>query len=321
MNEFALIELIRATLDAPIGAEGGIGDDATILEVPGGEQLVTSTDTLVEGVHFDKGAAPQDIGYKALAVNLSDLAAMGATPRWFLLALTHPELDSTWVQAFASGLAEAARTGPIKLSGGDTTRGPLSITITVMGTVLRGEALLRSGACAGEIIGISGNTGLAGWALKERSQGRDPGTSASNSLDRPLARVELGRELVGLASSCIDISDGLVADLGHIAAASDVGMQIILRDLPVAPELVAVDEAERWNLQLGAGDDYELCFTASPENWNLIKEKAKAIDVPVSRIGNVVEGQGCTCLLQDGQIFEPSRAGYNHGAVDGAQDR
>lgn len=314
MDEFALIELIKTTLDAREGAMGGIGDDATILDIPEGEQLVVSTDTMVEGVHFDTSALPEDIGYKALAVNLSDLAAMGARPGWFLLALTHPALDAEWVKSFASGLDEAARPVSIALAGGDTTRGPLSITITACGLVSPGEALLRSGARVGDAIGISGATGLAGLALLELEQGHDPAPSALAALNRPAARVELGRSLVGVASSCIDVSDGLLADLAHIARASAVGMKLKLADLPCPAELAGLRETDRWNLQLGGGDDYELCFTAPQGQWDVIEEKANAIGVPVSRIGEVVEGEGCVCLMPDGQAFEPARAGYNHGA-------
>jgi len=314
MDEFALIELITTRLDARPGAMGGVGDDAAILEIPEGRQLVVSTDTLVEGVHFEVGALPQDVAYKSLAVNLSDLAAMGARPAWFFLALTLPDLDSGWIESFADGLNEAAQAAGVALAGGDTTRGPLSITITACGLVRPGEALLRSGARVGDVIAVSGSTGLAGLALDERSRGREPAPAALAALNRPTARIELGRSLVGLASSCIDISDGLLADLAHISRASGVGMEVRLRDLPCPPELAELPQEDRWNLQLGAGDDYELCFTVSRDRWDQVEQSAKAIGVPVTQIGEAVQGEGCICLMPDGRVFQPGRAGYNHGA-------
>ena len=314
MDEFALIELIETTLNAPRGAMGGIGDDAAILEIPEGEQLVVSTDTLVEGVHFRADAVPEDIGYKSLAVNLSDLAAMGARPGWFFLSLTLPSLDARWVKAFADGLKEAAQSAGIALAGGDTTRGPLSITITVCGLIHPGECLLRSGARAGDVIGISGATGLASLALQEREHERELAPAVRAALDRPIARLELGRALLGLASSCIDVSDGLLADLGHISDASGVGMKVWLQDLPCPPELAELPEKDRLDLQLGGGDDYELCFTAPQKHWDKIEKRANKLGIPVTRIGEVVEEKGCLCLLPNGQPFEPARAGYNHGS-------
>lgn len=313
MDEFSLIDLITDTLGARKGAIGGVGDDAAILEVPENQQLVISTDTLVEGVHFDPGAKPADIGYKALAVNLSDLAAMGARPGWFFLALTHPALDQNWVHDFAAGLNDAAGFAGIALAGGDTTRGPLSITITACGLIDRGQAMLRSGAQPGDLIGLSGVTGLAGLALQDRLERREPAAACQVALDRPVPRLQLGQALVGFANSCIDVSDGLLADLSHVAQASRVGMKISLEDLPGTTELEQLVEEKRWNLQLGGGDDYELCFTAPPENWESISHSARKIGLRVTQIGKVIAGTGVTCLRPDGKTFAPRRSGYNHG--------
>lgn len=316
MDEFSLIDLITGSLRAHRGAHGGVGDDAAILDVPAGQQLVVTTDTLVEGVHFEPGAAPADIGYKSLAVNLSDLAAMGSKPAWFFLALTHPSLDKAWVQAFAGGLDEAATPAGIALAGGDTARGPLSITITALGLVPLSGALLRSGARPGDIIGLSGSTGRAALALRERQAGRVPAQSCMNALNRPVARLALGQALRGLASSCIDVSDGLLADLGHIASASGVGARLELKDLPSASELAVLDPEDRWNLQLAGGDDYELCFTMPVDHWDAICARARESGISVSMIGEIVAGSGCECLDPDGNVFVPHRAGYNHGSQE-----
>jgi len=316
MDEFALIELLTTSLDAARGAMGGVGDDAAILEVPHDKNLVVSTDTLVEGVHFEVGTAPADIGYKSLAVNLSDLAAMGAKPAWYFLALTLPVFEADWIREFARGMGELAAKAYTRLAGGDTTRGPLNVTVTVCGLVTPGQALTRGGARVGDIVGISGVTGLAGRALRDIQSGEEPAPACLAALIRPRPRVRLGQSLGGLASSCIDISDGLLADLGHIAKASCVGAELHLGRLPVPSELADLNEEDRWEIQLGGGDDYELCFTAAPGVWPLIREQAREAGADAIEIGKIVGGDRCTCLRPDGGEFRPGREGYVHGAPE-----
>ena len=313
MDEFSLIRLLTTCLRTKSGVIEGLGDDAAILDIPPGKQLVVSTDTLVAGVHFDSAATPADVGYKALAVNLSDLAAMGAQPAWYFMALTLPNMDADWVRSFAHGMAEVAQAGDITLAGGDLTSGPLSISVTVCGLVDPGKALLRSGAQPGDVVGISGPTGLAGRALYDLEHGREPAVACIKALNRPEPRLGFGRALANTAHSCIDVSDGLLADVGHIATASHVGVRIDLERLPVAPELADLDPEDRWNLQLGGGDDYELCFTAPQENWLELERQAGEYGVDAIAIGTVVEGDDCRCLRPDGTIYLPKSAGYNHG--------
>ncbi|MDX1557043.1 MAG: AIR synthase-related protein, partial [Xanthomonadales bacterium] len=198
-------------------------------------------------------------------------------------------------------------------AGGDVTSGPLNINVTVCGTVARGRALTRSGARAGDFIGLSGPTGLAGRALAELKRNRIPAPACAAALRRPRPRLEFGASLAGLANACIDVSDGLLADLGHIAKASDAGARIELERLPVPGELADLADADRWDLQLAGGDDYELCFTAPPEQWGAIEESGRAAGLDVVRIGEIIEGQGCTCIDPEGKVYSPGSTGYVHG--------
>ena len=315
MDEFSLIDLLASALGAKRGALEGIGDDAAILDVPEGMQLLVSTDTLVEGVHFDSRTSPADLGYKSLAVNLSDLAAMGATPAWYFLALTLPAISEDWIRQFAQGMREMADESGIRLAGGDTTLGPLNITVTVCGLVARGAALTRGGACAGDVIGISGPTGLAGRALDELKAGREPDSACSAALFRPKPRNDFGCALVGLARSCIDVSDGLLADSGHLAEASGLGTRIELSALPIPEALADMSEEARWALQLSAGDDYELCFTVDPDRWGEVLERGTSLGLEPTIIGRVLERPHRVCVRPDGSEFRPPKAGYVHGAV------
>ena len=230
MAEFDLIRRLQQIVCSGPGSDRyqpvlGIGDDAAVLDVPDGQQLVVTTDTLVEGIHFLPGTAPRDLGHKSLAVNLSDLAAMGAEPAWFFLALTLPDADDEWLNEFAQGIAGLVRESGIHLAGGDTTGGPLSITITAVGLVARGQALTRSGARDGDFIAVSGVLGDASLALSMLKSKQTPDADLLDALHRPTPRLELGRRLRGLATSCIDISDGLIADLGHILERSGTGAE------------------------------------------------------------------------------------------------
>jgi len=315
-GEFDLIDRIRARIVARDDVVLGIGDDAALLQPPAGRQLVVAMDTLNSGVHFPTDTAPADIGWKALAVNLSDLAAMGATPAWCTLSLSMPEPDPAWVDAFLDGFDALARTHDVALIGGDTTRGPLSICVTVFGVVAAGSALRRDAARIDDDIWISGTPGDAAGALAQWSAGvaRDPALRVR--LDRPQPRVALGQALVDHAHAAIDVSDGLLADLGHICRASGVGATLDIDGLPVSEALRdAVDSVEaRRALQASGGDDYELCFTAPASARDDIVAAGAASSTLVARIGRIVDGADIAVSASDGEAWLPTRAGWDHFA-------
>lgn len=312
MNEFELIRRYFAAL-APDG-EGvslGIGDDAALLEVPAAQQLVVSTDMLVAGRHFPEATAPNDIGWKSLAVNLSDLAAMGAEARWLTLALSLPQADPSWVEAFAQGLGALARASGVALVGGDTTRGPLTVTVTAMGLVPRGTALRRDGAQPGDRVCVTGTLGDAAAGLA----GAGTGAAASflrQRLDRPSPRLRWGQALRGIASAAIDLSDGLLSDLGHVADASGVGAEIDAAALPASPALLsAVPEAtRRWPLQASGGDDYELCLCVPPSRLDAAHQACPALH----EIGWITSERGVRLRLPDGKLAALDRTGFDHFA-------
>jgi thiamine-monophosphate kinase len=323
--EFDLIEIIRARTEQPRGdVVLGIGDDAALLKPPPGRQLVACTDTLVEGVHFPRGTAPQDIGWKSLAVNLSDLAAMGATPAWAMLALTMPRADPRFVEGFADGFAQLARTHALSLIGGDTTQGPLSVTVSAFGFVPEGRALLRSGARAGDAVFVTGTLGDATAALRliqDSGLGtRDSTNEQARSellprLNRPEPRVGAGLALRDVASACIDVSDGLLADLGHICEASGVGAIVEVDALPLSSAMLALFDAdERRALALSGGDDYELCFTASVGRADRIAADFARLGFGAARIGRVVAEPGVRVRDANGSTVEPPRRGWQHFA-------
>ncbi|MGH8215197.1 MAG: thiamine-phosphate kinase [Rhodanobacteraceae bacterium] len=324
--EFDLIEAIRARANLRRDDVAlGIGDDAALLEVPADRQLVACTDTMVAGVHFLAGTAPEDLGWKSLAVNLSDLAAMGAEPGWALLALTLPEADGGFVDRFADGFAELAAAHRIALVGGDTTQGPLSITVTALGTVPRGVAMTRGAARPGHAVFVTGTLGDAAGAL-ELLRDRGPGTPDPEKLvessrqtgllarlNRPEARVSAGQALRGLASACIDVSDGLLADLGHICTASGVAAEVDVDALPVSAALRAeFDAATCRGFALAGGDDYELCFTAPPARGEEIATVFARMGLLVSGIGRIVAGGGVRVLDPDGNSIATPLSGWEH---------
>jgi thiamine-monophosphate kinase len=291
----------------------GIGDDAALLDVPAGQQLVACTDTLVAGVHFPSVTTPEDIGWKALAVNLSDLAAMGAEPAWALLALTLPDGDATFVRRFAEGFAGLARMHGLALVGGDTTQGPLAATVTALGLVPRARALTRGGARTGDAVFVTGTLGDAAGALRLlRDSGKNE-VALRAKLDRPQPRIAAGLALRGIASACIDVSDGLLADLGHVCAASQVGAEIQADALPVSPELEASFDARTCrDLALAGGDDYELCFTAPPAREAEIVETLAHARCGATRVGRVVAGSGVRVLDARASEIEVARTGWEH---------
>lgn len=322
MREFDLIARIRARVRSADGVVLGIGDDAAIVTIAAGEEFVVSTDTLVSGVHFPLDTQPADVGYKALAVNLSDLAAMGARPRFVTLALSLPSVDPGFVEPLLEALIALGEAHGVTLVGGDTTRGPLSLTITAIGSVPAGTALRRDGAEAGDAVYVSGALGDAAAALSLRGLaiGTDPAARLARDrlaqrLARPTPRVALGQALRGCAHACIDVSDGLAADLAHICAASGLAAVIDPLLLPASRALLTLvpDAERRLALQLG-GDDYELCFTLSPERAGELTAIAADQHVPLTRIGTLGPGQGVHLLQNDGRLTPCPTHGYQHFA-------
>lgn len=310
MDEFSLIRHHFAGLTPGRGdVILGIGDDGALLQPSSGMQLVVTSDTLVAGRHFPESTAPADIGWKALAVNLSDLAAMGAEPRWFTLALTLPAADAAWLERFAAGLRELAVASGIGLVGGDTTRGPLSITITAMGEVPSGQALRRDGARPGDRICVTGTLGDAALALRLLEQPALPAVLRQR-LDRPTPRIAAGLALRGLATAALDLSDGLAGDLGHILAASGVGAEIDLAALPASAHFNGLAPAvERTELMLRGGDDYELCVCLPPE---AVEEAQQRLDVPLTEIGRITAETGLRSVDTSGSLQAQEACGYRH---------
>ena len=319
--EFRLIDRIRErTAWARDDVRLGIGDDAALLVVPSGQQLAVAIDTLVEGVHFPLGTEPVDVGWKALAVNLSDLAAMGAAPAWALLALTMPDADAARVDALADGFARLAQQFGVALVGGDTTRGPFCLSVAVHGFVPPGQALTRASACIGDAVFVTGTLGDAAGGLRLVQGGEtfDPGNdfhcALRARLDRPTPRVRTGIALRALASACIDVSDGLLADLGHLCRASGAGARIDAGALPLSPALCAVfGEASARELALTGGDDYELCFTVPMAAIGPMHEALAATGTRVTRIGTIVEGQDVH--VAGGTLLASDRQGWDHFAA------
>ena len=317
MSEFELIARLQGIINAMPGpgiapAALGIGDDAALLDPHPGMQTVVTVDTLVAGIHFPLDTSPADIGYKSLAVNLSDLAAMGADPAWFFLSLTLPQADVSWLEAFAFGIGELAKESQIQLAGGDTTRGPLSITVTALGLVPAGSALLRSGARPGDLVVVSGTPGLAALGLWQWENKLAPDAEAWDALNRPTPRIALGRQLRGKARSCIDISDGLAADLGHVTRRSGAGAEIWVDRLPIHECLRAIPELQRCSLQLSGGDDYELCFALPPELESELPEIAARADVALTPIGRFTAHTGVRILQADGTELVLEGKGFDH---------
>ena len=310
MHEFDLIARIRARAALRGDVVLGIGDDCALLAPPPGMQLAVTMDTLNAGVHFPPETAPADIGWKALAVSLSDLAAMGADPAWCTLSLSLPEASEDFIDGFSDGFLSLAQQHDVALIGGDTTRGPLSISVTAHGLIEPDSALRRAGAQVGDAIWVSGTLGDAAGALRQWQQGGVMPPTLRDRLDRPTPRVALGRALRGVASSCIDISDGLLADLSHICRASGVAAQLDAQALPSSEALrQAFDTATRLALQASGGDDYELCFTAPAAQRDVIHALSQTLNLPLTHIGDIVTGAGVCC-----EGVDVAAAGYQHFA-------
>ncbi len=321
-GEFALIDkyFARPTPSAILGP----GDDCALVQPTPGKQLAVTTDMLVAGTHFLPDTDPRNLGWKALAVNLSDLAAMGATPRWVTLAGALPAVDEAWIAAFADGFFACASEYGVDVIGGDTTRGPLNICITAMGEVEPGRALRRDGAQVGDQVWVSGRPGLAALGLAHL-QGKvklpEPWPRLCvAALEKPRPRVALGQALVGIATAAIDVSDGLLADLGHICERSDCAAAVKLVQLPHLPKGDTYDADLRriaLECQVAGGDDYELCFTSPGTLSRTIAQFAARRELPLWHIGEIVAGQAGEVTVYDPD-FNPvsfERKGYDHFAA------
>lgn len=312
LSEFSLIERYFQHATQRSGhVRVGIGDDCAVIDIPEAHQLCLSIDTMVEGVHFPKGCAPNHIGYRALATALSDLAAMGATPSHFTLALTLPCASESWLLEFSSGLFELAQQYRIDLVGGDTTRGPLTVSIQVHGYIDPARTLLRKGAQEGDIVAVTGSLGDAGGGLA--LLGEATVSSAQEALlmryYRPEPRIEQGVLLSRYASACIDISDGLVSDAGHVAKASKCLLNIDLDKIPVSVELKELFPEDYLSKALQSGDDYELLFTIAPEKWRQLHLRHP--DIGFTEIGRVTQGQGLV-FRKNGTEHLITEKGYQH---------
>lgn len=295
----------------------GIGDDCAIVDVPANHQLAVTTDTLVAGIHFPIDTRAADIGYKSLAVNLSDLAAMGATPTWVTLAITLPEANETWINDFCSGFFELANAANTQLIGGDVTRGPLSITVQALGLIKTDQCVTRAGAHCGDLIYVTGTLGDAGAGLQliqgQRTTTPECAEFLIERLNRPTPRVDIGKILPLFASAAIDISDGLAADLSHILHASQVGARINLEALPISKALrESANSTEILSLALSAGDDYELCFTIPPNMRTLAEQKLSTLACPFTCIGTITAKQGLDLHNADGSKYHGTIFGYQH---------
>ncbi|MBI3546233.1 MAG: thiamine-phosphate kinase [Gammaproteobacteria bacterium] len=317
MTEFELIR--RYFARQPITRSDvavGIGDDAALLRLPPGQQLAVTSDLLVSGVHFFADVDPISLGHKALAVNLSDLAAMGAEPAWFMLNLSLPEITPTWLDGFCQGLFNLAREFNVQLIGGDTTRGPLAIGIEAHGFVPEAMALRRSGAKAGDKIYVTGTLGDAALVLQHRLAKKHLSESdvamLSDKLDRPMPRVREGVVLRGVAHSAIDISDGLLADLGHILEMSHVGASIFLDRMSVSPTCQKYIKETGWDNVLAGGDDYELCFTVPQKNIAALEQLHFSCGFHC--IGEIESAPGLRIVDESGNAYQPLKMGHDHFA-------
>ena len=284
----------------------GVGDDSALLTPPPHQQLVICADTLVAGRHFPLNTHAHAIGWKSVAVNLSDIAAMGAKPHSILLALSLAQIDHDWLKHFSQGLYDCCDQFGVSLIGGDTTQSPhLTISVTALGWVETGQAVTRSGAQVGDYICVSGQVGDAAFALQHL------GHPLQKRLDYPTPRCQLGQQLKGLASAMIDVSDGLAQDLGHILKASQVGAQIQLDQLPISQPLHILPKETQWHHALAGGDDYELCFTISPNNYQKLLQQQ--LDINITNIGQITQQTDLT-FVQNGVDYSLQFHGYQHFA-------
>jgi thiamine-monophosphate kinase len=318
MDEFELIRRYFSGLGAARpDVLLGVGDDAALLQVPAYAELVASVDTMVAGRHFPEGSDAQSIGHRAMAVNLSDLAAMGARPAWAMLSLTLPSADSDWLDRFARGFGDIARAHDVALVGGDTTAGPLAVSVQIMGHVPRGTALRRGGGREGDVLAVTGTLGDAGAGLAVALGTLETHDAASASelrrrFEYPTPRIEFGIAARGLASAAMDLSDGLAGDLPKLAAASGLGARVEVDRLPLSRALKSAASAERArDLALGAGDDYELLMAVPPGRFDALAAAAGELNLTLTPIGELRRGNGVQWTLK-GTQYVPAVEGYSH---------
>ncbi|PWB13556.1 thiamine-phosphate kinase [Acinetobacter sp. AM] len=305
MAEFSIIETYFNRAHN-YSVDLGVGDDSALLTPPPQQQLVICTDTLIAGRHFPLDTPAHAIGWKSVAVNLSDIAAMGAKPHSILLALSLPQIDHDWLKDFSQGLYDCCDQFGVSLIGGDTTQSPhLTISVTALGWVDTGQAVKRSGAQVGDYVCVSGQVGDAAYGLQH------PNHALKQRLDYPTPRCQLGQQLKGVASAMIDVSDGLAQDLGHILKASQVGARLQLEQLPIDVSLQHLTQVQQWQYALAGGDDYELCFTISPQNYQRLLQQQ--LDVKITVIGTITTSTGLT-FEKDGKDHPLQFQGYQHFA-------
>lgn len=318
MNEFELIARYFQPSHYGDDVLLGVGDDAAVVDVPAGFKLVTAVDTIVEGIHFPHNSAPEDIAYRALAVNLSDMAAMGAIPKWFTLSLCIPHIDESWMNGFAKSLNALASRFNVQLVGGDTVKGPLNISVQMMGVVEQGQWLTRSGSKLGDLVVVSGMPGEAAGGLRlllnSHLSLHDPHHEQQliERFLRPEPRVSLGRELRSIAHAAMDVSDGLLTDLKKLCVASNCGARLQLNDLPVSPLLTTMFDPEQCEqLILNGGDDYELLFTILPSSLAQLNAIAHSAGVQCSSIGVITDGKQVECL-RGNETVTITDSGFDH---------
>ena len=317
LNEFELIRqyFVGQPNQKSDSVKVDIGDDCAVVEIPPGSFLAISTDTLIEGVHFPKPTCPYDIGFKSLAVNLSDLAAQGAKPTWFTLALTIPEANQNFLEKFSQGLFDLANQYQMQLIGGDTTKGPLSITIQAMGLLNNNLGLRRSCAETGDAIFVSGYLGSAAFGLQQILQNYQPTKQNLflNKLNKPEPRVLLGQQLIGIANACIDISDGLLADLKHILKSSDKGALVYVNQIPIDQNMIKeIGLNDALKFALTGGDEYELCFTVPKQNLEKLKILSKHLNLFITQIGEIIKTPEIRLEDAKGQAYTVDHFGYQH---------
>ncbi len=318
LGEFDLIRRFFTGIGAARSdVELGVGDDAALLRMPGGADLVAAVDTIVAGRHFPEGSDPRSIGHRALAVNLSDLAAMGATPAWATLALTLPNVDAAWLEQFSRGLSDLARAHGVALVGGDTTAGRLTVSVQILGHVELGTALRRSAGCAGDLLLVTGTLGDAGagLALVSASHATEDAAAAASLIQRfeyPTPRVEFGMAMRGVATAAMDLSDGLAGDLPKLASASGLAAHVDIERLPLSEALSAVtnqQQARAW--ALGAGDDYELLLAVPPRHYEKAVSIGARLNLRLTAIGELRPGEGVTWAI-NGKESAPPGEGFDH---------
>lgn len=322
MREFELINTYFASLTPPPPQLIlGIGDDAAVWRPSPNKDLLLTVDTLHVGRHFLPDCPPSSVAHKAVAVNLSDIAAMGGKPRGYLLSLSMPKADERWLADFSQGLEAISKTYDVVLMGGDTTQGPLSVSITMMGEIEEGKALRRRGASVGEDIYVSGTLGLASFGLMVLREHRYFPEAIYDEIAKayrePTPQVALGQALVGLATSCIDISDGLAADLKHILTESQVGGSLMVDDLPTSKIVQEYADPEpALFCTTSGGDDYQLIFTAAPDDRQKIAALSEQLQVPLTRVGQITPGRELICRNKQGETVDLGRFGWEHFADD-----